>query len=114
MAIVLVDVNGEGYLLFCLRRGRAQAHRSTDFTLEGSVVDGWVMTGVRFDEDVGVCGFSVDSGRDCSRFGASKEDVKKRDAAVDFRFARELYTRMDTVEYFVERFRGVLVIVSAA
>ena len=62
VTVVFVDIEGEFNFAIHLFRCRAQTSGTADFTFEGRRMDGWVVVGVRLDEDVGVGGFAVDFG----------------------------------------------------
>ena len=68
MPIVLKDIKEEVYLSFDLFLCRAESINPTHFTFESGDVNGWMVTRVRFDDDVGVGRFAVDLGDQLSIF----------------------------------------------
>ena len=68
MPIVLKDIKEEVYLSFDLFLCRAESINATHFTFESGDVNCWMVTRVRFDDDVGVGRFAVDLGDQLSIF----------------------------------------------
>ena len=57
---------------------------------------------MRFDGDVGVRWFSVESGEDFAIWAAGEEDVQKCDGVIFFHLPHKLDTRMDGVQAVIE------------
>ena len=73
-------------------------------------MDGWVVVGVRLDEDVGVGGFAEDFSQKATVVIPGHMYIKEGNAIIFLGLTREFYTRVDAVENVVERFRRIHVI----
>ena len=97
MSVIFVDVEREVNLFFSLSGRSAKASGAADFTFESGSMDGRVVARMGLDDNVGVGGFPIYFCAEFAFIVSCQMYVKKRYAVINFGFASEFNSWVNTV-----------------